>query len=414
MSDLYRREAVEHANQRLSGVVVMTSSVSSRLLTIAALLIVAVVALFAGLSTYSRKETVSGFLTPPAGLIRVAARQGGVIERLHVAEGDIVDQGQIIATMRLSEVTAGGDTYLAASRNLQIQREAALEQGRLSLEDLRAERAQLADRRRGLAEEMDQARLRGDLQRQRLQLAQAEVQRAETVAAQGFLPGRELELRRSSALQAEQTLSEITAIELGLRRQIREVNAQLAELPRREQQVQAQARTEEADLNQRATTQESQATYLVVAPLSGRIAALPGLSGRTLSTGGVVGVITPVDAPLEAEIYAPSRAAGFIRPGQSVRIMYQAFPFQKFGVGRGRVLSVSRTVLAPEEVAMPGLNLTEPVFRVRVALERMDIEAYGQSIPLQAGMTLSADIVVERRNLLEWLFDPLYAAGRRS
>jgi membrane fusion protein len=392
----------------------MTSSVSSRLLTIAALLIVAVVALFAGLSTYSRKETVSGFLTPPAGLIRVAARQGGVIERLHVAEGDIVDQGQIIATMRLSEVTAGGDTYLAASRNLQIQREAALEQGRLSLEDLRAERAQLADRRRGLAEEMDQARLRGDLQRQRLQLAQAEVQRAETVAAQGFLPGRELELRRSSALQAEQTLSEITAIELGLRRQIREVNAQLAELPRREQQVQAQARTEEADLNQRATTQESQATYLVVAPLSGRIAALPGLSGRTLSTGGVVGVITPVDAPLEAEIYAPSRAAGFIRPGQSVRIMYQAFPFQKFGVGRGRVLSVSRTVLAPEEVAMPGLNLTEPVFRVRVALERMDIEAYGQSIPLQAGMTLSADIVVERRNLLEWLFDPLYAAGRRS
>jgi membrane fusion protein len=94
--------------------------------------------------------------------------------------------------------------------------------------------------------------------------------------------------------------------------------------------------------------------------------------------------------------------------------MYQAFPFQKFGVGRGRVLSVSRTVLAPEEVAMPGLNLTEPVFRVRVALERMDIEAYGQSIPLQAGMTLSADIVVERRNLLEWLFDPLYAAGRRS
>lgn len=392
----------------------MTSSVSSRLLTIAALLIVAVVALFAGLSTYSRKETVSGFLTPPAGLIRVAARQGGVIERLHVAEGDIVSQGQIIATMRLSEVTAGGDTYLAASRNLQIQREAALEQGRLSLEDLRAERAQLADRRRGLTEEMDQARLRGDLQRQRLQLAQAEVQRAETVAAQGFLPGRELELRRSSALQAEQTLSEITAIELGLRRQIREVNAQLAELPRREQQAHAQARTEEADLNQRATTQESQATYLVVAPLSGRIAALPGLSGRTLSTGGVVGVITPVDAPLEAEIYAPSRAAGFIRPGQSVRIMYQAFPFQKFGVGRGRVLSVSRTVLAPEEVAMPGLHLTEPVFRVRVALERMDIEAYGQSIPLQAGMTLSADIVVERRNLLEWLFDPLYAAGRRS
>ena len=94
--------------------------------------------------------------------------------------------------------------------------------------------------------------------------------------------------------------------------------------------------------------------------------------------------------------------------------MYQAYPFQKFGAGDGVVTSVSRTVLAPAEVAIPGLQVAEPVFRVRVRLARDSVEAYGDRLPLQAGMLLSADVVIDRRSLLEWLLDPLYAAGRRG
>jgi len=74
---------------------------------------------------------------------------------------------------------------------------------------------------------------------------------------------------------------------------------------------------------------------------------------------------------------------------------------------------VSRTVLAPAEVAIPGLQIQEPVFRVRVKMKRDSVSAYGQTVPLQPGMLLTADVVIDRRSLLEWLLDPLYAAGRR-
>jgi membrane fusion protein len=77
------------------------------------------------------------------------------------------------------------------------------------------------------------------------------------------------------------------------------------------------------------------------------------------------------------------------------------------------VSSISRTVLAPGEVAIPGLSVKEPVFRVRVTLERADVAAYGRAVPLQPGMLLSADIVIDRRSLLQWILDPLYAVGRR-
>jgi membrane fusion protein len=80
----------------------------------------------------------------------------------------------------------------------------------------------------------------------------------------------------------------------------------------------------------------------------------------------------------------------------------------------GAIKSVSSTVLGPSEIAIPGLEIHEPVFRVRVALPRDSIDAYGRSYALQPGMLLSADIVFDRRTLLQWLFDPLYAARKHA
>jgi membrane fusion protein len=54
------------------------------------------------------------------------------------------------------------------------------------------------------------------------------------------------------------------------------------------------------------------------------------------------------------------------------------------------------------------------VFRVRVALSREDIQAYGEAIPLQPGMLVAGDVVVDRRSLIQWLFDPLFAVAGRS
>ncbi len=169
-----------------------------------------------------------------------------------------------------------------------------------------------------------------------------------------------------------------------------------------------------AGLEQQQTQTEAQSSYVVVATIDGRVAALPVHKGQGVPVGAAVAVLTAGDTPLEAELYAPSRASGFIREGQDVRLMYQAFPYQKFGAGEGRVSSVSRTVLAPAEVAIPGLQVQEPVFRVRVKLSRDQVAAYGRSVSLQPGMLLTADVVIDRRSLLEWLLDPLYAAGRRA
>lgn len=414
MSDLFRKEAITHATRRLAGEVVLASSIPSRVLAGLMAAVVLGGATFAATASYARKETVVGWLTPEAGMIRLAARQGGVVSSVHVREGQMVAVGQPIATLTLSSALEGGDSFAALSRSLEAQGSAARSRAAAAEAALGAEQRQLTQRRAALNRELAETRRRLGLQEERLALSRAEVARAETIAAQGFLPRRELEARRSAELAVQQELSGLSSQALGYEREIGEVDARLAALPIDIQAARAEAASTRAGLDQQATQTEAQGRYVVVATVAGRVAALPVAAGQTVAPGAAVAVLTAGDSALEAELYAPSRAAGFVREGQEVRVMYQAFPHQKFGSGEGVVTSVSRTVLAPAEVAIPGLQVQEPVFRVRVKLARDSVAAYGETLPLQPGMLLSADVVIDRRSLLEWLLDPLYAAGRRG
>ncbi len=106
-----------------------------------------------------------------------------------------------------------------------------------------------------------------------------------------------------------------------------------------------------------------------------------------------------------------------MRAGQHVLLRYQAYPYQKFGHYEGVVASISRSAVSPGELPpqLAGISsLTassggaEPVYRITVKLERQTVTAYGQPVPLQAGMQLEADVELETRRLYEWVLDPLY------
>jgi membrane fusion protein len=119
--------------------------------------------------------------------------------------------------------------------------------------------------------------------------------------------------------------------------------------------------------------------------------------------------VVPADSGLHAELFVPTRAVGFVSEGQRVRILYDAFPYQKFGAYGGHIIRASQTILTSSDMSGP-MTLKEPAYRIIAALERPDVDAYGKKMPLQAGMLVHADIILERRSLLHWLLDPLLSA----
>ena len=77
--------------------------------------------------------------------------------------------------------------------------------------------------------------------------------------------------------------------------------------------------------------------------------------------------ILPADSPLQAELFIPARAIGFVEVGQDVRLLFDAFPYQRFGTYHGKIVKVSQTVLLDSDVSGP-VKLQEPAYAATVAL----------------------------------------------
>lgn len=370
--------------------------------------------LFASLVKYSRKETVDGWLVPDQGIIRVVAREGGVLENIAVKEGALVARGQALAGLRLTASTGDAqDASALTERNLAAEESAQEALATLSVE-------QSEQKRLGILRQMVSIRHQiGQLEEARGRvLAQLSVsanylERSQALASRGFVSKQRLEELQVSHLGYQREAASAQAAIEGMRAQVASLDTEAKTLLHEHGTIVARAAADSAQLKQRRLAAETQNRYAITAPVAGRVAALPLQVNQVARPESTVAILIPPYSKLLAEIYVPSRAAGFIRPGQDVRVMYDGYPYEKYGVGRGTIREVSAAVLAPGEVGMPGYHGEEPVFRVRVELARAVVAADGREYPLRPGTTLKADIVIERRTLVEWLLEPLYQVKSR-
>ncbi|MDH5622490.1 MAG: HlyD family efflux transporter periplasmic adaptor subunit, partial [Gammaproteobacteria bacterium] len=158
--------------------------------------------------------------------------------------------------------------------------------------------------------------------------------------------------------------------------------------------------------SQQIAEQESKRLTALHAPVSGVIAAIEVNAGNSVAPRQLLMTLVPENMNLAAEIYVPSKAAGFVRRGQSVRIAYDAFPQQKFGTFEGRVDRVSDFVLLPGEIPQT-FPLHEATYKVRIELNDPAIPTSIGTMSLRPGMLLAAEIILEQRNLVDWLLEPL-------
>ena len=121
--------------------------------------------------------------------------------------------------------------------------------------------------------------------------------------------------------------------------------------------------------------------------------------GTVVQPGTVLLTLVPKDDTLRAEVWVPNDDIGFVRPGQTVRLKFAAFPFQKYGMVEGTVEHVSADAAdgnigsgtAPSD---KGARNPPLVYRALIALAAMQIEMDGQRLPLSAGMQTNAEILI--------------------
>ena len=157
-----------------------------------------------------------------------------------------------------------------------------------------------------------------------------------------------------------------------------------------------------SDLQRRIMRNESARLQAIESPIDGTIATLDLVPGSSIQPRQLLAAIVPSEASLAADVYVSSRAIGLIEPGQHVRLRYDAFPHERFGVAVGRVTSVADYVLLPGD--MPNaFPLREASYKVGIRLDAEHVTAARVRYALKPGMLLTAEIVLESRSLIDWL-----------
>lgn len=425
MPSLFRSEVIEGRQQAWLGSIQLVRPVPLAVLTALVLVTAVAVGAFLVEGRYTRKAHVTGYLVPDQGVRRVSAPQGGVVLQSHAREGRSVKQGEPLYVLSVGNLTSAGSAQAAVQGSLATRRE-SLEQAARRTAELEKQQAasfdrQLAELRTELAQ-IDSAVM---LQQQKLALKQREVAKFESLMkGDAFISETGLQAKKAEELDVQARLLELAARRT---KQLRDIG--LLEAQRRKQPIETQDALGEiqrriASLASDEAENEARNTLVVTAPADGIVTAVLAQEGDHVAANAVLVSVLPAEAKLQAQLFAPSSAVGFVRPDQRVQLRYQAFPYQKFGHHAGQVMAVSRTPLhASELAALPLAEMDgkgagrgaagEPMYRITVSLEKQAVQAYGQAQPLAAGMQLEADVLLDRRRLIEWIFEPLLSVTGR-
>jgi membrane fusion protein len=415
---LFRRQVTEAPSQEWLGAVRLATPVSTRAWTLAALGVGAVILAWLFSGHYTQRVHVTGLLVPRAGLISMTANTVGIVDHVAVAEGDRVVTGEILVSLS-GEHTSKSLGNTGASVSVQLQREASsLRQDiadTLTLQDKQADDNRIQQSM--LKGQLAQIDAQISIQRKQMNLIQELIVKWSGLVAKGYVSSLQVEQEQSALLSDESQLRSLQQQRYSTQQQLSAFDDQLLQLPLAVSAKLNELRRQLAQIEQALAQNEASRASELRAPSSGIISSLLVKPGASVAVGQPLLAIVPDGSTLQAQILVPSQAVGFVHPGSSVTLHYQSFPYQKFGLQQGIVSSVSRSALTPGEVTLllggGSPPSSDPLYLARVDLVAQSVNAYGRQEPLRPGMALEADMLLDRRSIVEWVFEPLYGMGRR-
>lgn len=411
-SPLFRSDAQKAQGTQALGDILLIRPLSLTFLTIvAACMAVCVIALFS-FGAYTKRATVEGIVAPDEGLVKIYPQQGGLVLKLDVDEGQPVAAGEALYTISTELQSAeAGDTQAALIQGAR-QRKESLQQEIDKTHVLQAdERATLQAKISSLRAELAEVESQLVAQRARTSIAADAAARYENLLAKDYISKDQAQQRQADLLEQHSKLESLQRDRTSVMQSLQEANDSFAESSLQHQNQIARMQREVIDVDQSVIESESRREFVVFAPEAGTVTAVIAQPGQTVDTSKPVASIVPKGARWRAYLFVPSEAIGFVRMDDPVLLRYRAYPYQKFGQYQANVVSIARTALSADELATSGIQSASDhtYYRITVALKSQTVTAYGKPQPLEAGMTLQADILQDRRRLYEWVLEPLYS-----
>lgn len=414
---LFRMEAINAGKEQIFGSVIIATPLNMKICATISSFLLVIILFFISTYTYTSRTVISGYLTPDKGLSKIYPSQYGIIRKSFVTEGSRIKEGDILFILSSERHTVNSEQ---ASTQEKVSHEI-----KRQVSSLQREREAI---KRQYASELvtaEQNLVRVDASIRKLNSQKRNLQQVVAITKQRLDKYNEIYNENYISLeQKERVREEYIEKKSRLEELEREIiNAQQEKTTRQQQITKLKystdsdierTRRELARLEQDLLENETRREITITAPVSGTVTAINAWEGKYTDGNKALASIIPDGSRLVAWLYAPGSAIGFIRPDSKILLRYQSWPWEKFGQYPATITSISRSTFTLSELAdelSPSGDLSKEASFYRVIAEPLseEVNAYGQTYALRSGARLEASILLEKRTLLEWMFEPILA-----
>ncbi|MCG9728366.1 HlyD family type I secretion periplasmic adaptor subunit [Shewanella sp. Isolate13] len=385
-------------------------------------------------SIFTQVEEVSkskGQVVPLGHRQIIQSRTGGTIASVEVEEGDVVKEGDVLASFVAIDSQSAEEELASKSANLQLKIErydAFINRRDADFGEFITDYPQLVKLHTASLKRMNQERVAVErLSETEIAKSQAEINglQAEIPPLNDQINTAQKTLKMMLSVTEEQAVSKLRILESQqkLDAYIRELKVMESkqevlskDLLNLEQQLKQKQATLLKEVGEKRT--EAQAELLgitarlkssgslvsaktVTAPVDGIIQSIPSTSsGSVIQPGGTVAVIVPMTKTGLMEAKLSPKDIGFVRVGQPVRIKIDAFDYSRYGALDGVVKRISPSTDSDEKGGV--------FYKVQIAIDKPYFSDKPGQFDLIPGMTGEADIVTGEKTVFQYLWKPVF------
>ncbi|MGL5921396.1 HlyD family secretion protein, partial [Chroococcidiopsis sp.] len=365
-----------------------------------------------------------GRLEPKGKTVRLDAPVTGAVAEIEVKEGQFVKAGQTLLALESEEMLAQLQQARAKlegqlDRLPQVEliknqlKMTALTQRQQSKAQAAGQQAQINQ----IQQQIDFHKTEIDSAQQLLARDRSTVQRFRQLRQNGVISGLRLDEAERTMIDNQQRLikakSDIQQAQNELKKQrstyestLREGELAVMESERSIKEVQAQITDLQAEIAQSRQQIESLLFQLqqrvLRAPIDGTIFQLPiQRAGAVVQPGDTIAQIAPKGTSLVVRAQMASPESGFLRLGLPVKIKFDAYPFQDYGVVEGRVSWIS-----PDSKTQETNQGRIESFELEITPQQPYIQTANKRIAIKPGQTATAEVVIRQRRVIDFILDP--------
>lgn len=367
---------------------------------------------FAATAALKQTARVRGYLTATGGEVKVYGGKPGVLSEVFVADGDVVQAGDILASLTDPQYDHQGRAKAElALQQIDVQLQQLARRQEVVVSRFEAQDGQLRQQLLGMQNTLQLLRDEQQIRRQRVELSGHDLDASSRLRASDTISEREYRQTAAALLQQQQLAK---TGELAITRHLQamaDIRQQLQVLPLQAQEERLVLDSTVSQLLARRHELRSQLSFTITATRDGTISNLVARRGDIIDTSRPLLTLLHTDSELEAWLYLPSRALADITAGSQVMISYDAYPHQTYGSFPAQVFSVADSAMDPREFLFP-VDIREPVYLVRAQISDQGLGP-GPANRFRPGMQFTADIVTAEQTVLEKLITPMSGLRRR-